>query len=334
MKQKLNSFLIIVFILLSIQVYSQSGLYISAGSNFFISSSTVVSIDSLVLIPSAPFDIVGANAETRDATAVPPPPSPYIQRVYHFSALLPSYNGDISIYYRDAELNGLDENTLTLNIYNGSMWNAYTTGVTRDPINNFVTTAALSNLIIQQATLAGPLAALPVTLSKFILQNDQCVALIKWTTASEQNSKHFEVQQSTDGVNFNTIAIVKASGNSNVEKHYSFSSPLVNANNYFRLRIIDLDGSMDVSTIIIARGNCANNVLIIYPNPARNEATINGLQPGTQLRIMDNLGQVVRVMKTSNRTETINLVNLPAGNYIVQVITGGKMIANLKLIKE
>jgi len=319
--------------MVSIKAFAQTTLYVSPGANFYITGNTYVYIDGMQVKPSIDYNITGENRVTRDAIATPPPPTTYIQRVYHLLQTLPAYSGDITIYYLDSELNGQNENTLNLNVYNGSTWNAYT-ATARDAANNFVTTTGLTNIAVNQATLAAPGAALPVTLSGFTVQNNSCTALLKWTTASEQNSKHFEVQHSTDGITFTTKGLVAASGNSNVEKKYSFTTLLSDGNNYFRLRTVDIDGSSELSTIVSVRSNCNANVISLYPNPARNMVTVTGLNGVNQLRLLDNLGQVLTTIKTTNRSETINLFNLPAATYIIQVVQNGKVMENMKVVKE
>jgi hypothetical protein len=333
MKQIINlRLLTVLFCILSVQAFSQAGLYIASGSNFFINSGTIVSVDGLVLTPSVNYNILGTNAVTRDATATPPPPTNYIQRVYHLLQTLPAYSGDITIYYQDAELNGIAEAALNLDVYNGSTWNIYSPTV-RDATNNFVSTTGLTNINLKQLTLA-TLTAVPVALSSFNVRNDNCIAMLNWTTATEQNSKHFEVQLSTDGINFNTVGIVPSNGNSNIERHYNFSSNLVNPNNYFRLQMVDIDGSTKSGPIVMVTSTCTNRVITMYPNPSRNTVTVRGLTGDSRLFLLDNLGQVIKSIKTSNYSETLDIATLPAGAYLLQVLHNNKVIDNIKVVKE
>jgi len=62
-----------------------------------------------------------------------------------------------------------------------------------------LTSAGSSDIFIVKLAPSG---SLPVTLFGFSVQNNLCTASLKWTTATEQNSKHFEVQHSSDGVSF------------------------------------------------------------------------------------------------------------------------------------
>lgn len=176
-------------------------------------------------------------------------------------------------------------------------------------------------------------AVLPLNLISFTADNNRCAANLKWTTATEQNTKQFEVQHSPDGITFTTIGVVPSVGNSNAEKHYSYSSNLVNESNYFRLQMFDRDGSSKFSAVVSVTANCSSNAVTVYPNPAKNIITVSGLSGANQLRLLDHLGRVVNTIKTSNRSATIDLYNLPAGNYIIQVVKNN-VIENIKVIKE
>jgi hypothetical protein len=333
MRQIINlRLLTVLFCTLSVQAFSQAGLYIASGSNFFITSGTIVSVDGLVLTPSVNYNIVGTNAVTRDATATPPPPTTYIQRVYHLLQTLPAYSGDITVYYQDAELNGIAEAALNLDVYNGSIWTIYSPAL-RDATNNFVTTTGLININLKQLTLA-TLTAVPVALTSFNVRNNNCIAMLNWTTATEQNSKYFEVQLSTDGINFNTVGFVPSNGNSNIERQYNFSSNLINQNNYFRLNIVDIDGSSKFGPIVMVTTTCSNRVITMYPNPSRSTVTVRGLTGDNRLLLLDNLGQVIKSIKTSNYSETLNISNLPSGAYLLQILSNNKVTDNIKVVKE
>jgi hypothetical protein len=62
--------------------------------------------------------------------------------------------------------------------------------------------------------------------------------------------------------------------------------------------------------------------------------TVTGLNGTNNLRLLDNLGQLVRTINTINSSETINVSGLPAGIYMLQVVQDGKVIENIKVVKE
>jgi hypothetical protein len=312
---------------------AQHSLTVGSGSHFRIQSGTSVYLDGLVLKPSAAYDITGSNSFSKDAVAVPPPGVNYIDRVYHLVAALPPFTGDLTIYYQDSELNGVPEGALSLKLYNGSAWTHYN-ATTRNALNNFVTTAGLSNVVFNHATLGSPGTALPVTLSRFWAGASNCTALLQWTTATEQNSRHFEVQHSIDGLQFTTVDIIAASGNSTDEKQYSFSHKLTNTINYFRLLMVDKDGSSKHSSIVSVRSNCMSRSITVYPNPTSGSITITGLTGASQVQLTDATGRLVKEVRTSGAVETLEIAELSAGSYILRIIKDNAVIENIKIIKN
>ena len=62
-------------------------------------------------------------------------------------------------------------------------------------------------------------------------------------------------------------------------------------------------------------------VLSVYPNPVSNELTIAVPAKGT-LRIFNTLGQTVRMItQVSPGNETLNVSNLIAGTYFIEIAT-------------
>src|SRR5690349_23681973 len=137
-------------LLLTFGGYAQNGLSVTSGTSLSVLPGTVFSIDSLVLTPSALFIINGPNSETKTASPVHPLSRNYISRVFHFNATLDSYSGTVTIYYRDAELKGIPETVLTLNLYDGTNWKAYPNNATRNNVQNFVTTAGFNNASLNE----------------------------------------------------------------------------------------------------------------------------------------------------------------------------------------
>ena len=330
MKKIIISALVTAF---SLTCIAQSSLYVSPGADIVITANTTVFVDSLKLKPSATFTISGANSLTKDATATPPPASAYINRVYHFLQTTSAFSGEVAVYYRDTELNGLDENTLNLSQYNGTAWLAYSPS-SRDGVNNVVTRTGLAAVNLNELTLTAPGTVVPVSLYRFTAEGMGCTARLSWSTASEQNSKHFEVLQSTDGINFSLINIVPAAINSTTIKDYSYTASLNSKENYFRLRMVDIDGQSKFSNVLRVVSDCNKNNISIFPNPTKNSITVSGLSGRNQLRLIDQAGRAITNMMTANPSETIDLTRMAAGTYIVQVIQGNRVIKNIKIIKE
>jgi len=324
MKNIKNTYLIALLLcFVTLPTVAQNGLTVSAGSSIFISNGSVFSTDNLALTPSADFTISGANTETRDAAVTHATPNAYLQRVFHFSNTLPLYSGAISLYYLDAELNGIPKNMLTLNVNDGAVWKAYNLTVTRDAGNNFVTTTGLTNIALNELTLANSSAPLPIT---FILFNSSCISggvKLTWTTAQEINSKNYNVEKSTDGTNWKVIDAVAAAGNSSVEHSYTFIDHTSSGNTLYRIAENDMDGRQTISSTI--KSSCASmETFAIHPNPVQQmlfiAISVPKIMP-VQLRLYDAKGALVKQLQTNlltgNNELQLNMSGLTKGVYIL-----------------
>ena len=166
---------------------------------------------------------------------------------------------------------------------------------------------------------------LPVELVSFdakLIQNNN--ALLTWTTASEKNNSHFDIQRSEDGKDFSKIGEVKGKGDFTTQSKYDFTDKNVaNGTHYYRLRQVDFDGKNEMSQVVSVSVN--KNVKIkIYPNPTSDKLFIQteNVSSGRQnteglVSVIDQLGRVVLSYKTVP-TE-INISALPAGVYFLKV---------------
>ncbi|HEY8687803.1 MAG TPA: hypothetical protein VIM07_01110 [Chitinophagaceae bacterium] len=112
----------ILFLFFSNFLQSQI-LTLSPGSDLTIKQGTPFFADNIILTPSADFTLSNVSVN-RNTSLSQPATNTNIARVYKFSGTTNFFSGSIQINYQDgAELNGLSENNLQLNIYNGAMWN-------------------------------------------------------------------------------------------------------------------------------------------------------------------------------------------------------------------
>jgi hypothetical protein len=95
-------------------------------------------------------------------------------------------------------------------------------------------------------------SALPVELSSFSTTCQQELEQLNWTSESEYRFDYYEIEKSYDLEDFASVGIVDAVGESTTTQQYSFGLPLTveNAQVYYRLRMVDLDGSSEFSDII------------------------------------------------------------------------------------
>jgi hypothetical protein len=116
-------------------------------------------------------------------------------------------------------------------------------------------------------------AALPVELTGFKAVTKAATVDLYWQTAQEHNSRSFEVERSSDGQQFESIASVTAAGTSLVPQqyHYTDRNPLSGIN-YYRLKLMDLDGQFTYSPVVSA--NVSRTDIKVFPTQANDVLTV------------------------------------------------------------
>jgi Secretion system C-terminal sorting domain len=137
---------------------------------------------------------------------------------------------------------------------------------------------------------------LPITLTKFDTKAIGRQILVSFTTATESNNSHFDIERSADGTRFEVIGQVAGAGNSLTTQNYTFEdlSPLSGVN-YYRLRQVDFDGRTWVSPIRSASTGRGGAVTVV-PSPAIERVQINmetAPLNDAQWQIFDMTGRVV-----------------------------------------
>ncbi|WP_207423604.1 T9SS type A sorting domain-containing protein [Desertivirga brevis] len=180
-----------------------------------------------------------------------------------------------------------------------------------------------------------PPSTLPVKLTSFTGKKVPEGISLQWATTSEMNSKHYEVQQSTDGKNFYTIGKLDAAGNSSSTLNYSLTdqSPIAGIN-YYRLKSVDKDGLYTYSNVISVDFSFSAKTLIsIYPNPVTDVLKISTAESrgDLRLRIFDMNGR--ELLGTTGGE--LAVAALSKGMYILEVrTTENTLIGNYKVLKN
>jgi predicted esterase len=118
----------------------------------------------------------------------------------------------------------------------------------------------------------------PVKLTFFTVKAARCAAVFNWQTAMEENSSHYDIETSADGRNFNKVATVTSRNNSSGAV-YSYQLDAATNNGWFRLKMVDRDGSFAYSKAQRYTPACEQLSVQVFPNPAQNKATVSGYGP-------------------------------------------------------
>ncbi len=182
--------------------------------------------------------------------------------------------------------------------------------------------------------------ALPLTLLNFTAVKQGNTAQLKWQTTNEVNTAYFNIQRSTDAVNFTKIGVVKAN-NINGINNYFYEDNIEGQPSeklYYRLQEIDIDAKAQYSEIVAIKIDNLKTGISIYPNPSRNYINIVSNKPqdleGAVITIVDMAGKVtLKQVLLANGQQRVNISALSPGIYIVHILkTNG--VETQKLLKE
>ena len=159
---------------------------------------------------------------------------------------------------------------------------------------------------------------------------------IRFSIENETNAIAIEVDRSLDSTNFIPINLLTAKGSVGLNQ-YNFPDKVStdSAKAYYRLKIVNKDGSSQYSKTIGVQLAANNDQFSVYPNPAKKFIMVNGKKV-TEVDIYDKLGNLVFVKKNLNTSSNLNKIkfNLSPGVYIAQLqIVGGKLV-NEKIVVE
>ena len=151
---------------------------------------------------------------------------------------------------------------------------------------------------------------------------------------AEDKISYYTVEQSANGTSgFSPVA--KVSGAANLKDYSITNSHLLQGNNYYRIKAVSTDGVVRYSEVVSA-DNTANTASV-YPNPAKNYVTVQGLAANetANISITDGSGNVLaRVVSTGSTQYRSQLgANMQAGTYYLNITTGSKTEV-LKFVKE
>lgn len=186
---------------------------------------------------------------------------------------------------------------------------------------------------------------LPVNLLRFSGSQSGPQDVLSWSTAEEMNSRSFNLQHSTDGVDFTTIGQIESKaekGHSHEILDYSFvhAAPVA-GHNYYRLEQVDIDGQITISGKVIDLYREPGYSIEIYPNPAADQLHLRfdvAEQSQCTMRILDLYGRLLRTTawtaETGNHTMNLDISDLTPACYLLQMNCNGSQVYLRKFQKQ
>lgn len=244
---------------------------------------------------------------------------------------------DIQFTYSDDELtSGTDENDLIPAKFSGGAWykpvgSSFTDGIEQGTASlntalNTITWSGLTtfSVFLNLQNQANPL---PVKLTSFNAHCNASEVELKWSTASEFNASHFDVQMSRDGQTWNSIGEVAAAGTTNQATSYSFKTAKASTVTYFRLVQVDFDGKSEIYGPIAASCNLEKNIVSLFPNPSTEQTTIDVQSVTSEMatiQVVDLMGKVLFTqnmnLEAGSNQVVLKTNAFQTGTYLVRVI--------------
>lgn len=275
----------------------------------------------------------------------------YLNRTWVIEAEdITDFQYNIEFTYDDGELTlGTDEDQLMPVKFSNNVWyrpigSSFSDGIEQgtasvDPVNNTITWSQLTTFsqftVVQNSP--GPL---PVTITSFNASCQGSQVVLTWSTASELNASHFNVQMSRDGLNWNTVGKVEAAGTTVLTTEYQFKTPNSGALTYYRLSQVDLDGATEIFGPVSSFCDLKQNVVAVFPNPAGDYFSIDirATEASAQatVQLLDLMGKVVftqdlALVEGSNQVRVSDATIL-SGTYLVRVIAENQSFETVRLL--
>jgi hypothetical protein len=167
---------------------------------------------------------------------------------------------------------------------------------------------------------------LPLELIRF--EGEKVFSRIKlnWQTASEVNVSKIVLEKSVDAIHFFEIFQTPTKGTTNGSNYETFDFFPLMGKNYFRLKIIDKDGTYNYSKIIsVDFNNNQAEEILVFPNPSKNIFYI-------QTRNFEEEEINLSVFNLEGRSVyTIENTKIPLNNYLAMDLS--KLESGLYMLK-
>ena len=174
-------------------------------------------------------------------------------------------------------------------------------------------------------------APLPVSFTSIKATQQNKDIAVEWQVANQVNISKYEVEKSTDGRHFTTVATQQPVGINGANATYNWLD--VNAatgNHFYRISSTGFSGDIKLSSIVKVTIGKGIPAIVVYPNPVVNNTIalqFTDMPKGDYgIRLMNMLGQTVQSKQLthsgSNTTQRFAISQgIARGNYRLQIVT-------------
>ncbi len=166
---------------------------------------------------------------------------------------------------------------------------------------------------------------LPVSWLDMSAENHHNRNLIKWSTSMEVNTAYFEVESGLNLENFESVAKVKAAGNSNRTRYYSISDENVNNSDvYYRIKQVDNDGKFSYSKVFKSVSSTFNS----NPEFSYNDETKTLFVKGTEVKdlVLYRLNGEIEKQFHEHSGNSFHMDGVQQGMYLIRYNDSPKVV--------
>jgi lysophospholipase L1-like esterase len=184
------------------------------------------------------------------------------------------------------------------------------------------------------------LVVLPTTLTGFSAQVNNNTTLIKWHTEQQEPNTLFEIERSTNGINFETIVSLPVT-ESRLSANYSATdkNPL-HGKSFYRIKVTEPSQKFYSDTIIVINQNDALEISRLYKdNTSSNLIVEINLKENENvlITIVNAAGVIMQQKKqylsTPSERVVLPIVHLATGQYFIKISTNSNYYSLKAFIK-
>lgn len=209
-----------------------------------------------------------------------------------------------------------------------------------NPFAGFYTTAPFRSSdhdpVIIGLNLTTPL---PLELTRFDARKVNQAVMLEWSTATEQNLKHFVVERADEKGAWSAITTIDALAKDDAANYNITDDQPLSGVNLYRLKCIDHDGQFKYSPVRKVDFTVASTIKL-YPNPAKNTlfiSTESEVKGTVNIQIINVVSQVVldqTITGISAQPKGINIAALAPGTYYLKITGNEKQSLIKRFVKQ
>lgn len=172
---------------------------------------------------------------------------------------------------------------------------------------------------------ADQLSPLPVSISRFVAQQQSQKVVVSWTSMLESPNEQYEVLKSTDGNQWRLLQTVYAKGSASETNDYAIIDETPSVLNYYMIRYSNEYGSIQhtapVWVKMITQDQQVFDAIYLYPNPSQGRLFIDNKEnyPGISVKVYDVLG---KELLNEHLKDTKHKIDLSPGVYFIELQQG------------